>query len=180
MFFMFGRVFKDMNRVDEAANALQSAVENDPDLIDAWVSLAQIMSDKDSPLADRYFDNAFRLDSNNIEVLHAIAYYYSNKKNDLEGAIKMYKKINTINPQYVDGYYNTGLIYLDMDSVQQAYKSFDLAVNFAPQSPDVYYHRGVAAELLGNKSQALSDYKTVLNFDPDFASAKAGVERLQQ
>ena len=37
-----------------------------------------------------------------------------------------------------------------------------------------------AIEMKGDKAQALSDYKNVLNFDPDFASAKAGVERLQQ
>ncbi|HHM20769.1 MAG TPA: tetratricopeptide repeat protein [Bacteroidetes bacterium] len=180
MFFMFGRVFKDMNRMDEAANAFQSAVENDPDHADAWVHLAQLMADKKSPLAERYFDNALRLDSNNIGVLHAKAYYLSNTMNDLRGAIEIYKKINTINPQYTAGYYNTGLLYLDMDSIARAYKSFDLAVQFAPQSPDAYYHRGMAAEMMGNKKQALADYKTVLNFDPDFASAIEGVKRLQK
>ena len=180
MFFMFGRTFKDMGRPDEAMGAFQSAVENDPDLIDAWVALAQIMADKELPNAGKYFDNALRADPNNIEALHAKAYYLSNKKNDLEGAVELYKQINTIDPQYVDGYYNIGLLYLDMDSLDRAYQSFDIAVKYAPQYPDAYYHRGVAAEMKGDKAQALSDYKNVLNFDPDFASAKAGVERLQQ
>ncbi len=178
MLFMFGRVFKDMGKPDEALGAFQGAVENDPGLIDAWVHLAQLLSDKNSPLVDKYFDNALRIDSNHIEALHAKAYYLSNKKNDLDGAIQVYKKINTIDPQYVEGYYNTGLIYLDMDSLKQAYKSFDIAVKYAPQYPDAYFHRGFAAEKMGNLQQALADYKTVLNLDPGFASAKAGVERL--
>ena len=180
MFFMFGRVFKDMGRKNEAMTAFQSAVENDPNLIDAWVDLAVMLSEKGSPLVDKYFDNALRIDSNNIEALHAKAFYLSNKKNDLNGAIKLYKKINTLDQQYVEGYYNTGLLYLDMDSLKRAYQSFDIAVKFAPQYPDAYYHRGVAAEMMGNKAQALSDYKNVLNFDPNFASAKAGVERLEK
>ncbi len=180
MFFMFGRVFRDMERTDEAMSAFQSAVENDPDLIDAWVALAQIMADKDLPQVEKYFDNALRVDPNNIEALHAKAYYLSNKKSDLAGAIELYKKINTVDPQYVDGYYNIGLLYLDMDSIDRAYQSFDIAVKYAPQYPDAYYHRGVAAEMKGDKAQALSDYKNVLNFDPDFASAKAGVERLEE
>ena len=180
MFFMYGRVFKDMGRKDEAMTAFQSAVENDRNLIDAWVELAVLLSEKGSPLVEKYFDNALRIDSNNIEALHAKAFYLSNKKNDLKGAVKLYKKINSIDPQYVEGYYNTGLLFLDMDSLQRAYESFDIAVKYAPQYPDAYYHRGVAAEMLGNKAQALADYKNVLNFDPDFASAKAGVERLEK
>ncbi|MEO1257507.1 MAG: tetratricopeptide repeat protein [Bacteroidota bacterium] len=180
MFFMFGRVFKDMGRIEEAGNAFQSAVENDPELIDAWISLAQIIAEKNPILAERYFDNAMRIDSNNIDVLHAQAYYFSNIKDDLPEAIRVYKKINTIDPQYVEGYFNVGLIYLDMDSVQQAYQSFDIASKYAPENADVYYHRGVAAEMMGNNPQALADYKTVLNFDPSYASAKAGVQRLSQ
>ena len=180
MFFMFGRIFKDMDRTEEAANAFQSAVENDPELIDAWANLAQIIADKNPALAERYFENAMRIDSANIELLHARAYYYSNTRNDLSAAVKIYKKINTINPQYVEGYFNVGLIYLDMDSLQSAYRSFDIATKYAPENPDVYYHRGVAAEMMGNNSQALADYKTVLNFDPSYASAKTGVQRLSQ
>ena len=38
----------------------------------------------------------FGIDSSNIDVLHAQAYYYSNVKNDLQEAIRIYKKINTI------------------------------------------------------------------------------------
>lgn len=179
MMFMFGRVFKEMNRKEEAIGAFQAAVENDPDIIDAWIHLAQLLSDKNSPIVEKYFDNAIRLDPNNIEALHAKAYYLSNKKNDIEGAISLYRQINTIDPQYVQGYYNIGLLYLDMDSLDRAYQSFDIAVKYAPQYPEAYYHRGVAAELLGDKGQAISDYKNVLSFDPEFAGAKAGIERLQ-
>ncbi len=180
MMFMFGRVFKDMGRKEEAIGAFQSAVENDPDLLDAWVNLAELLAEKDSPLVGKYFDNALRLDSNNIQALHSKAFYLSNKKNDLEGAIKLYKKINTVDPQYVEGYYNTGLLYLDMDSLERAYQSFDIAVKYAPQYPDAYYHRGVAAEMMGKTGQAVADYKNVLNLDPDFAGAKAGLDRLQK
>lgn len=178
MFFMFGQVFNEMEMPDQALNAFQSAVENDPDLIDAWVYLGKMVAEKNIPLAEKYFDNAIRVDPNNIEALHAKAYYLSNQKNDLSAAVSLYKKINSVDPQYIDGYYNIGLIYLDMDSLQEAYRSFDIAVKYAPQHPDAYYHRGVAAEMLGNNPQALADYKTVLNFDPEYASAKAAVDRL--
>ncbi len=179
MFFMFGNVFSDMGKTDQAITAYQSAVENDPSLVDAWVKLANLLADKGLPQAGKYFDNAIKADSTNVDALHAKAYYLSNKKNDLKGAIQLYKKINTIDPQYAEGYYNLGLIYLDMDSVQQAYTSFDLAVKFSPEFAEGYYHRGLAAEMKGDKAQALSDYENVLRFSPDFAGAKEGVKRLK-
>jgi tetratricopeptide (TPR) repeat protein len=178
MFLMFGNVFLEMGKNDQALNAYQSAVENDPDLIDAWINLGNLLAEKNSPLAEKYFDNAIRVDSNNIDALHAKAYFLSNTKDDLGGAIKIYKKINTIDPQYVDGYYNIGLIYLDMDSVRQAYQSFDLAVKFAPTLAGAHYHRGVAAELMGNMAQAKSDYENTLSLDPDYAAAKAALQQL--
>ena len=179
MFFMFGNVFSDMGKTDQAITAYQSAVENNPKLVDAWIKLADLIAAKGSAVAEKYYDNAIKADSTSVDALHAKAYYLSNKKNDLKGAIALYKKINTINPQYAEGYYNVGLIYLDMDSVQQAYKSFDLAIQFSPEFAEGYYHRGLAAEKKGDKAQALSDYQTVLRFDPDFVSAKEGVQRLK-
>ena len=180
MFFMFGNVFSDMGRKEEAITAYQSAVENNPDLLDAWVKLADLLAEKNNPIAAKYYDNALRLDSNNIDALHAKAYYLSNRKNDLLGAIAIYKKINTLDPQYADGYYNSGLIYLDMDSLNQAYKNFDLAVKMAPTFADAYFHRGVVAEMKGDVKQAIADYENVLNFDPDYESAKEGLKRLKQ
>jgi tetratricopeptide (TPR) repeat protein len=180
MFFMFGNVFVDMGKKEEAIGAFQSAVENDPGLTDAWIKLADLLAEKNSPAAGKYYDNALRADSNNIDALHAKAYYLANKKNDLAGAIRLFKKTNVINPQYADGYYNVGLIYMDMDSLNQAYQRFDLAVKYAPEFAEAYYHRGLAAEKSGNIAQAKSDYDNVLRLDPDFQSAKEAIRRLSK
>jgi tetratricopeptide (TPR) repeat protein len=179
MFFMFGNVFSDMGKTDQAITAYQSAVENDPKLVDAWIKLADLLAEKDLPQAAKYYDNAIKADSGSVEALHAKAYYLSNKKNDLKGSVALYKKINTINPQYYEGYYNLGLLYLDMDSVQQAYQSFDLTVKFAPEFPDGYFHRAIAAEMKGDKAQAKSDFENVLRISPDFEGAKAGLQRVK-
>lgn len=180
MFFMFGNVFNEMGKKPEAQGAYQSAIENDPDLIDAWINLGQMLAEKEAPQAGRYFDNALRIDSNNIKALHAKAYYLSNQKNELKGGIALYKKINTLDPQYVDGYYNLGLLYLDSDSLQSAYESFDRAIKFDPQFAGAYYHRGFTAEKMGNTEQAISDYENVLSLAPDFAGAQAGLRRLKK
>jgi tetratricopeptide (TPR) repeat protein len=179
MFFMFGNVFSDMGKADQAITAYQSAVEQDPDLVDAWVNLANLLADKGSPAAAKYYDNALRADSNSVEALHAKAYYLSNKKNDLQGAIKLYEKINTVNPQYADGYYNAGLLYLDLKSPDEAYKRFDLAIQFDPTFAEAYFHRGITAEMKGDKAQARSDFENTLKINPDFEGAKSGLLRVK-
>ncbi len=93
--------------------------------------------------------------------------------------MELYRKINVIDPQYSEGYYNIGLIYLDMDSVEQAFKSFDLAIKVAPEFAEAYFHRGLAAEMKGNKAQARSDYENTLRINPNFEGAKAGVARMK-
>lgn len=180
MFFMFGNVFSEMGKKEEAIGAYQSAVENNPALVDAWINLADLLAEKNAPLAEKYYDNAIRADSTNVAAIHAKAYFLANKKDDLPGAIRLFKKTNVINPQYADGYYNVGLVYMDMDSVEQAYKSFDLAVKYAPTFAEAYYHRGLAAEMSGKPEQAKSDYNNVLRLDPEFESAKVALNRLNK
>ncbi|MEY3050883.1 MAG: hypothetical protein RLY31_668 [Bacteroidota bacterium] len=178
MFYLMGDVYLDMDRPTEAILQFQSAVEQDPDLIDAWVKLGTLLADRESPQAEKYFDNALRVDSNSVAALHAKAFFLSNVKNDLPAAVQLYRKINILHPQYVDGFYNLGLIYMDMDSLPQAYERFHIAIQVDPTLAGAYYHRGLSAEKMGNAEQALSDYRQTLLLDPDYAAAKAGLSRL--
>ncbi len=178
MFYLLGDVYLDMDRPTEAILHFQSAVEQDPDLIDAWIKLGTLLTEQGSPQAEKYFDNALRVDSTHAAALHAKAFFLSNVKNDLPAAIQLYRKINILHPQYVDGFYNLGLLYLDMDSLRQAYDRFHIAIQVDPTLPGAYYHRGWAAEKMGDPEQARSDYQQTLRLDADYAAAKAGLNRL--
>jgi len=50
-FFMLGLNFKELGNVDRAIGSFQTAVENDPDLVDAWINLGQLHAQKKSNLA---------------------------------------------------------------------------------------------------------------------------------
>lgn len=180
MFFMFGTVFNDMGKTDQALNAYQTAVEQEPDLIDAWINLGKLFAEKENKIALRYFDNALEIDSNNIDALKSKAYYLANDINDLDGAIKLYKKVNVLMPQYEDGYYDLGLLYLDMDSLDRAYQSFDLAIKNAPTFVLAYYYRGIASEKKGELNRAMNDYQQALNLAPDFEQAQKALESLKE
>lgn len=181
MFYMAGLVFLDLDKKDQAINNFQSAVENDPDLVEAWVSLGELWAEKGEEVAIFFFDNALRADSNNLQALFAKAYYLSNSLDDLEGAQAVYDKIITKAPQLEDTYFNKGLLYLDTDSTAAAMEQFNLAIQFDPAFVKAYYYRGLAKELTGDTDGALADYEQALRLTPDeFPEVEAAIVRVKK
>ncbi len=178
-FFMFGMNFKEMGDTVRAINSFQSAVELNPDLTDAWITLGQLHAAKKSKAAGKFFDSAIRVDPKNPVALHAKAEYLTSK-DDLAGAIALYKEINIADPQYEDGYFNAGLLYMDQDSFVQARQQFDLALKVSPTYIKAYAFRGLAAENLGKFSDAKNDYEQALRMAPEYELAKEGLERMKE
>ena len=142
MFYMGGMVFEDLGDIDKAIGSYQSAVEINPELIEAWIQLGKLWALKEEPIAIQFFDNALRVDSIGLTALHEKAYYLSNTLNDLEGALALYKKIIIHHPQYPDAYFNSGLLYMDMGDIDQAMQQFELNIQVDPTFALAYYYRG--------------------------------------
>ncbi len=177
-FFMMGLNFKDIDDDARAINSFQTAVENDPDLIDGWIELGYLFDKKDNPIATQYYDNALRVDSNNIIAIEAKGNHFAYKEK-FDEAITMYQKINTINPLYADAYYNIGLMYMHQNKLKEAHNNFNIAINTDPLLIMAYFYRGKASELQGDMSAAKNDYQQVLNMKPDFDRAKEALAALQ-
>ena len=176
-FFMLGMNYKEMGDDARAINSFQSAVENNPDIVDAWINLGQLQAKQNNPIAARYFDTAVQLDTFGVDALHAKAQYLSDK-DDLKGAIQVYKTIIERDPQYEEAFFNSGLLYLDLDSVQQAYNQFNTAVQIAPADPDAYYYRGLSAAFAGKIDQARRDYQQAIQLNADHEKAKEALAQL--
>ncbi len=176
-YLLMGMNFKEKKDTARAINSFQTAVENDPDLIDGWINLGQLHAGLKNAIAVRYFDSAIRIQPDNPAVIHAKAYYLQ-EKGDLKGSLALFKKMANIDAQNQDAYFNAGLLYLDMDSIQAAYRQFDLTLKVSPLHIRAFYFRGVAAEMLGNKKQARADYLQALKLAPDYEKPKEGLARL--
>lgn len=178
-FFMFGQNFMEQGDTARAINSYQTAVEYEPELIDAWIKLGQLQAAIGNSIAAKYFDSAISIDPENPIVRHAKADYYADQ-GKLQEAIQVYRDLALIDPNYDDAYYNSGLIYLDMDSIPQAYNQFDICIKTAPLHIRAYYYRGLTAEFLDRKEQAISDYKQALVLAPDFEDAQEGLSRVSR
>lgn len=176
-FFLFGMNFKETGDTARSINSFQEAVELNPDLIDAWINLGQLNAALGNKIAERYFNTALEIAPESVEALHAKADYLRDQ-NRLSEAIQCYRLIAINDPQYEEAYYNAGLLYMELDSVEQAYRQFDLAIKVDPAHVRAYFFRGYAAEVSGNTSQARSDYEQALRLDPGYEQARERLRRL--
>lgn len=178
-YFMLGMVLKETGDTLRAINGFQTAVEIEPEMVDAWINLGQLHAKIKGNLAGQFFDNAIKIAPENQQALHAKADYLADK-GDFSGAIELFKKINISDPQYEEGYFNAALLYMELDSVDQAYKLFDLTLRVDPLHIRAYFFRGYAAELQGKTDQAKKDYQQALRLAPDYDLAKEGLARLSR
>lgn len=177
-YFMMGMNFKESGDTARAINAFQTAVENDPELLDGWIHLGQLHAALGNKIAIRYFDSALRVDPTSSAALHAKAFYLQ-EQNQLSEALALFREMGRVDPQNAEAHYNAGLLCLDLDSIPQAYRAFNLAIQMDPVHVRAYFHRGVAAEMLGKRKEAETNYEQALRLSPDYQNAQDALDRLR-
>jgi len=177
-FYMMGRNFHDMDDIPRAIGSFQKAVRLDSDLLEAWIYLGELFDKKDHKDAIKYYDNALEVDSTNLDALNGKAAYY-HQRGQLDEAIAIYHLTNRMHPQYSDAYYRAGVALLEQDSIEAAYKQFDMSIKMEPTKVMAYFYRGLAAEIKGDKAGAINDYQQALNLSPKFERAQKALDNLK-
>ncbi len=170
-YFMLGMNFRAMGQTNKAINSFQTAVENDPEMVDAWLILGELHEKNGSGDPMKYYRNALMVSPDNPQVLHSMAFHLQNN-GDIPGAIKLYKEISVKNRQYTDAYINAGILYIEQDSLEQAFEQMNILAGVQPENPFAYYYRGVIHKAYGNYESAEIDLQNAVNLQPLFTQAK--------
>lgn len=178
-YFMMGMNYREQGDIGRAINSFQTSTELNPDLTDSWIILGQLFEQKKNPIALDYFNSAVNVDPENITALHSKAFYLQNNGNTLD-AIDIYRQIGTIDKNYIDAYLNCGILYLNLDSLDQAQEQFNIITAIEPQNHIGYYYRGQVSEIKGNLDQAKKDYQTSINLNSENIRAKKALEALSK
>jgi tetratricopeptide (TPR) repeat protein len=80
--------------------------------------------------------------------------------NDRPGAARAFAKAIRANPRYERAWVNRGLVYEQLDNVQQAIEDYSMSVSLDPDDGKAYYFRGLAFRRLGMDENALRDLNT--------------------
>lgn len=176
-FFMAGRIALDQGDTTNAIASLQKSVQLNADNVDAWRFLGRIFTTRNNPLAIRYFDNALRVDSTDLESREYKGVFYM-QRGEFDKAFEVYRDIIIRNPDYSNAYFDMGIMYLELDSLQKAYDHFNLAIKTDPLFVKAYFFRGHTSELQGKLESAIADYRQASGMSPNYPEPKAALERL--
>lgn len=175
-FYLLGMNYKENADAAKAAGAFQTAVEQDPDMLRAYVQLGRLSEEEDQPVALKYFENVLRIDSTNRDGRFGIAWHYHKKKN-LTEAGKWYKKIILDDQQDTEALYNYAYLSLEADKFDEAIRLFTACLGADPTNAKAYFFRAVAYEAKGNLSNAMSDYETAQRFAPNDENIKKALAK---
>ena len=163
---MVGMDFRARGDKERALNSFQTAVEMDSGLTDAWMILGEMYEAKKDPKAIKFYESAVLSDPKSMSALHAKAFYLQNH-GDVTKAQEIYRNIIVTDKSYAEAYLNSGLLYLDADSISRAYEQFDLLTSVAPTNYLGFYYRGIVNEKKGNKDAARKDYESAYNLNKE-------------
>ncbi len=177
-YFMMGMNFRANADTVKSIYNFQAAIENDPELIDAWIILGTLYEAKKDPKAIEYYDGALEVEPNNISVLHAKAFFLQNNDN-IPAAQALYRKIIKLDRNYMDAPLNSGILYLEQDSIQKAFEQFNILVENVPENPMGYFYRGICHEQSNRTEAAKEDFNNALRLDPNYDRAARALSRVQ-
>jgi|GEM_PF-5651115 len=177
-YFFRGLIFKETGHDSLALVNFQRAVQFDPELIDAYINIGEIYTQKKDPLALQYFNNVLDIDPDNPLALHSIAYFHQ-MTGHTERAIEILEDLIKKQGRYYDAYLSLGLLYLDKEDYRKAFEKLSILLSINDQYLDAYYYRAIAAEALGLTEQAVKDLETLLSFAPDYPNARDLLRSLQ-
>ncbi len=177
-YFLKGMVYKDMRDTAKAISNFLTSVQESPDYREAVVQLGLMYSAKKDPVSLRYLDNAYKMDSTDIFPIFAKGVYYQDKK-DFAAAKEEYKKCILKSTHFADAYFNMGYILMQEDSVQKAWRQYNIVTKIDPTNPAAYYNRGLCSEMMDSIKNAVTDYNMAVSLDSSYSSPKEALKRIK-
>lgn len=178
-YFMMGMNYRAMLDTARAKNSFQAAIENDAELIDAWLILGDMYFDENNPLALDYYNGALTADPNNVLAKHSKAFYLQNN-GEIEKAHQLYGEITLADRKYVNAPLNSGILYLEENNFAKAREQFSIVIENAPQNPIGHYYRGLSNQGLDQIEAAKEDFQNSLNLDPTSQRVRKALDKLQK
>lgn len=172
------------NALEENGNAV-SAYEyiekvlkmspNDPELLKRSASIA--IGANRLNAAGAKLKTLLNADSEDVEVLDLAGQYYIVKK-ESDKAENFYRRINTLNPDYVKFMFHAARRYKQIGKVTNAEHSLRRYLGNNPNDSKAFTELGALCEELQKTDEALTNYKKAIAIDPNNAFARRCLERM--
>lgn len=162
-----GRSYLDENKLTDALEALNKAIQINPRDLNALSNIAIVYrNQKKYKEALEIFKKVLEIDPKNAKTLFSIGTIHS-ETGQIEEAINYYKKAIVVNPHISKIHYNIGLLYLKKNNNGLAVKSFQQAATLDPDNADAHYNLAILYAQSGESEKALKEYGIVKRLEPN-------------
>lgn len=178
LYFLLGVTYQRMQKLQDAALALEKAIQLDSKNIDALSSLALVYDElKRREDSDSLYERAIRLDPNNHLVLNNYGYSLAERGLQLERALRMAKEAvrqQPTNESYLD---TMGWIYFRMENLDEAERAIKKAIDLGSRSAVIHEHLGDVYSKMEDHEKAVEYWKKALEIDEDNQGLREKIER---
>lgn len=170
-YYIKGNVYKESGDTNKAISSLQTAIEQDPQMIDAFIDLGVIYAAKNNTLALQYYNNALKIAPTNSIALYDKAFFFQ-QQNLIDSAIAIYQHILKLYPNSPQVLYNLGAItYAHKKDKIKAIEYFTKAIEQYPEYAEAYYARGIIKKEMNKLKEARNDFEQCLKYKSNFEPA---------
>jgi len=174
-----GLALQKMQRLDEALNHYDQAIDLRSDYVEAYCNRGTALKEKQDFIgAIANYDKAITLNPR-----YAAAHY--NRGNALKElnrfveAVASYDDATKINPNYAEAYSNRGVAMMMSGQLTQAVSSFDKAIAIRPELLDAHLNRGSSLNRLKLLVEALESYEMALRLDPTVQYLHGNIQHIK-
>ena len=179
-YLMHGLILVELGDTARALSSFQTAVENEPNLEEAYLELGMIHYARLNPLTVAYLNNVITLNPKNILAMYTKSMYYQ-KTGEVDLAIDTYFQILGVNPNHAESYYNLGHLTFEFkDDHTSAAAHFSNAIKCDSTHYKAFYMRGLSWESLAKYAEARADYVKSLELETNYELAIKGLNRLDE
>lgn len=165
--FVAGRIYRQQQHWEAARNAFAQAVDLQPNLIDAWLGLANSeVARKDYPAALNALENALNYAPTYAPAWNNLGYLLK-QMGEFEAAIRCYDCALQYQPNYPQAWSNLGNARKACRDFEGAIAAHHMALQQDPSHAEAWCNLGVLYYERGDVEAAVHAYEQAWGLDPD-------------
>lgn len=155
-----------------------------PEFPDSYFGFASLLEMQNkSEEAERFYALGIEKDKNKdrAEISYQRIADCKEQLNDIEGTIKAYEKIASVNPNNSFAFKKIGYFQMRSKNSEKALNAYDKAIELDPKDAMTYNNRAYLNQTLQNYQLAIDDYSKAIELNPEYISAlvNRGITEMQ-
>ena len=161
----------------KAMKYIQSAINEDQTLFNAYDQMGVLYSSKGDLLALDYFNAALRLQPYRYDIHYKVGMFYQSLQT-FDEAVQAYERALALKKDHKISLHNIAVIEVFRKNYNSAIDYFTQAIIVDNSYVEAYFGRAYCYELIGDLVKSESDYRTSLILDAKYMPSRKGMDRI--